>query len=252
MRKRIFQIIEVAEESDRASAVYDCIMLITIVVSMIPLMFKETTTLFITIDKITVTLFIIDYLLRWMTADFKLGSSSPVSFIKYPFTFMALVDLISILPSVTLLSNTFKLFRVFKVLKLMRLMRTFRVFRVFKAARYSKALVIIGNVFRNSKEALAAVGTLAIIYVIVSALVVFNIEPETFETFFDAVYWAAISLTTVGYGDVYCVTTVGKVVTMISSVFGIAIVALPAGIITAGYIDELQKRIHEKRNEEKR
>ena len=80
----------------------------------------------------------------------------------------------------------------------------------------------------------------AIAYVIISALVIFNVEPETFPTMFDAIYWATVSLTTVGYGDVYATTDVGKVITMISAILGVAIVALPAGIIIAGYQDELK------------
>lgn len=83
---------------------------------------------------------------------------------------------------------------------------------------------------------------MAIAYVLISALVIFNVEPDSFATFFDAVYWATVSLTTVGYGDIYPVTTIGRVVTMLSSVFGIAIVALPAGIITAGYMNEINEQ----------
>ena len=158
---------------------------------------------------------------------------------------MAIVDLLSILPSITVMSSVFKVFRVFRMLKVMRVFRTMRVFRVFKAARYSKSMEIIGNVIRNSTSALAAVGTLAVLYVLVSALIVFNVEPDTFGDFFEAIYWATVSLTTVGYGDIYPVTAVGKFVAMISSVFGIAIVALPAGIITAGYMEELTKE-HDK------
>lgn len=75
----------------------------------------------------------------------------------------------------------------------------------------------------------------------ISALIVFNVEPDSFNTFFDAIYWATVSLTTVGYGDIYPVSVAGRVVTMISSVFGIAIIALPSGIITAGYMDEIRK-----------
>lgn len=70
---------------------------------------------------------------------------------------------------------------------------------------------------------------------------VYNVEPESFATFFDAFYWATISLTTVGYGDIYPVTTIGRIVTMISSIFGIAIIALPSGVITASYLDEIKK-----------
>ena len=76
----------------------------------------------------------------------------------------------------------------------------------------------------------------------ISALIVFNIEPDTFSTFFDALYWATVSLTTVGYGDIYAVSYAGKIITMLSALMGIAIVALPAGIITAGYMDELNRK----------
>ena len=94
---------------------------------------------------------------------------------------------------------------------------------------------------KESKDSLVAVCLLAIGYILVSALVIFNVEPESFKSFFEAIYWATVSLTTVGYGDVYPVSALGRIITMVSSVFGIAIVALPAGIITAGYMTELQK-----------
>ena len=92
---------------------------------------------------------------------------------------------------------------------------------------------------KSSKNSLIAVCALASGYIVVSALVIYNVEPDSFETFFDAIYWATVSLTTVGYGDIYPVTTLGRLITMASSVFGIAIVALPAGIITAGYMNEI-------------
>ena len=94
---------------------------------------------------------------------------------------------------------------------------------------------------RKQKAPLLAVGTLSAAYILISALVVFNVEPDTFNNFFEAIYWAAVSLTTVGYGDIYPVSTAGRIVTMVSSFVGIAIVALPSGIITAGYLDEVQK-----------
>lgn len=241
MRKRIFEIVEASKDGDTLSSIYDVGILITVIVSLVPLAFKTTTPAFTMIDKVSVSIFIVDYLLRWITADYKFGTRGLLPFVKYPFTFMALVDLISILPSITVMSSAFKVFRVFRMLKVMRVFRTMRVVRVFKAARYSRSMEIIGNVIQNSKEALAAVGTLAILYVLVSALVVFNIEPDTFGNFFEAIYWATVSLTTVGYGDIYPVTATGKLVAMLSSVFGIAIVALPSGIITAGYMDELTK-----------
>lgn len=236
MRKRIFEIIEASKDNDVWSRVYDIFMIVVIIASLVPLAFKTEYEAFFIIDKICVVIFIIDYILRLITADYKFNKKGIGSFLRYPFTFAALIDLISILPSITVLNSGFK------VLRVMRMVRAVRVLRVFKAARYSKSIQIIARVFQSSKAPLAAVGTLAIIYVFASAMVVMNVEPDSFNTFFDAVYWATVSLTTMGYGDIYPVTTVGRLVTMVSSIFGIAIVALPAGIITAGYMEEIKKK----------
>ena len=75
-----------------------------------------------------------------------------------------------------------------------------------------------------------------------SALIIFNVEPQTFDTFFDAIYWATVSLTTMGYGDIYPVSMAGQVITMLSAILGIAIVALPASIITTGYMEEINEQ----------
>ena len=222
MRKRIFEIIEVSKNGDVVSSIYDVIMFVAIIVSVVPLAFKTEFGFFIKTDIITTILFIIDYILRYFTCDYKVNKGLK-SYIIYPFTPWAIIDLLSILPSITLLNSAFKLFR------LLRLARFFRIFRVFKAMRYSKSFSRIVLVLKKSKDTLIAVCILALIYIIISALVIFNAEPESFNTFFDAVYWATVSLTTVGYGDIYPVSTAGRVITMASSLMGIAIVALPAG-----------------------
>ena len=235
-RKRIFEIIEKSEEGDKISSVYDYFMMIVIALSLFPLAFKQESTVFYIIDKITAIIFIIDYVLRWLTADYKFEKKSITSFLRYPFSFMAIIDLLSILPSLTVVNSGFK------VLRVLRMIRAMKVLRIFKIMRYSKSFEIIGNVIKKSKESMIAVCILAIGYIVISALVIFNVEPESFHNFFDAIYWATVSLTTVGYGDIYPVTTLGRIITMISSVFGIAIVALPAGIITAGYMSEVQSQ----------
>ena len=235
MRKKIFEIIEPSQKSNIFSSIYDGFMIVIILLSLLPLCFKQTSNVLTVIDTVCLIVFIIDYLLRWITADYKYDKKSLVSFIRYPFGVFAIIDIVSILPSISALNSGFKLLRIF------RMARAFRVFRAFKMFRYSKSVRIIASVFKKSKESLIAVGTLAIAYIIISALVVFNVEPESFNNFFDAIYWATVSLTTVGYGDIYPVTTIGRIVTMVSSIFGIAIVALPAGIITAGYMSEIEK-----------
>ena len=239
MRKKLYQILEPAQDNI-FSKIYDPFMMIVIIVSITPLIFKETNEVFNILEYITVSIFLLDYLLRWITADLKLNKSV-LSFFVYPITPMAIIDLISILPTLTILNSGFKL------LKLFRLLRALKVFRTFKFLRYSKSFEIIIDVFKKQKRVLISVVTMAIAYVLVSALVIYNVEPESFGNFFAAIYWATVSLTTVGYGDIYPVTTIGRIVTMISSVFGIAIIALPSGVITAGYLSEVNK---EKQNDE--
>ena len=247
-RKRIFEIIEKADYGDKMSAIYDYLMIVVIVLSLIPLAFKRETPFFQMLDKVTVAIFIVDYFLRWATADYKFDKACIASFLRYPISLMAIIDLLSILPSITIVNSGFK------VLRVLRMFRAMRVFRVLKAMRYSKSFEIIGNVLRSSKDSLISVCALAAGYILISALIIFNVEPESFYSFFEAIYWATVSLTTVGYGDIYPVSTMGRIITMISSVFGIAIVALPAGIITAGYMTELneKQKAEEQESQEKK
>ena len=208
-------------------------MFAVIIISIIPLAFVKQQPWMLLIDKITVTIFVIDYILRWIVADDL--SKKMNKFLLYPLTPMAIIDLLAILPSISLLNSSFKLLKIFRLFKSLRLLK------ILKLVRYSKSITMICNVFKKQKETFITILVMAITYILVSALVIINVEPETFPTYFDALYWATISLTTVGYGDVYAVTTIGKIITMISSFLGIAVVALPAGIITSGLMDELSK-----------
>ena len=245
VRKRIFEVIETASENDRLSNVYDIFMMVVIIASIVSLCFKAEYPAFVVIDRVALVVFIIDYALRLFTADFKMERIKRkwVRFLIYPFTPMALIDLVCILTGFSFVSNAFK------VLKVFRLIRTLRVLRLIKAVRYSKSIQMLQAVFVEQKRPLFTVGLVAVIYILVSAIVIFNIEPESFDTFFDAVYWATISLTTVGYGDIYPVSVAGRAITMISSVFGIGIIALPSGIITAGFIKEMERQKAKKEEE---
>ncbi len=240
MRKRLFDIIQAddpADGYDAASTAYDILMILLIVLSILPLTFKVEPPIFIPVEHVAVAIFSLDYLLRWSTADYKFGKPGVMSFLRYPFSPMAIVDLLSILPSILLISPAFRILRV------MRLLRALRVLRVIKVVRYSSTIRIISDVLRESRKPMLAVLGLAAGYIILSALVMFTVESDSFDNFFEAVYWATMSLTTVGYGDIYPVTYTGRAVTMISSIMGIAIIALPSSIITAGYIKALNQRI---------
>lgn len=221
------------------SRVYDWYMLVMIIASIVPLMFIEDYPIFKIIEIVTVTAFIIDYLLRWYTSDIQLKRGWK-SYIIYPFTPMAIIDLLSILPGFNLISPEFKLLRLTRLLKIVRLLKIFR---------YSDKISIFLNVLKKERDVLFSVLLLALFYIFLTALVMFNAEPhinpntgsETFHSFFDALYWATVTLTTVGYGDLCPVTDIGRIVSMLSSLFGVAIIALPSGVITASYLEELRE-----------
>ena len=249
-RQRLFSIIEKDAEHSVASITYDWFMFVMIVISIVPLMFKTQISLFVWFDRISVIAFILDYFARWLTADYKRPNRNHLfSFATYPFTFMAIIDLLSILPSLNMIGVSFKALRAIRLLKLLR---------VLKFLRYSRRIQMLLNVFKKERSVLLTVFAIAVFYIFTTALIMFNVDQDkpnnngtvVFETFFDAVYWATTSLTTVGYGDVYPVSDFGKLVSMLSSIFGIAIIALPSGVITAGYLDELKKLENNKQNDD--
>ena len=238
MRKRIYAVLE-GNTEDRLGSAYSTFMLICILLSIVPLCFKSDNAVFHWIDKATVSVFIADYLLRWYTADYTQKPPSKSAFVRYPFTFFAIIDLLSILPSLSLLSSGFKLGKLLRLGRLLKTMRAARSFKTLRLLRYSRNFEIILSVIKKEGQSLLAVGGLAVGYVFFSALIMFQVEPDSFDTLWDALYWACVTLTTVGYGDIYPQTGIGRLVGVLSSFMGIAIVALPTGIITAGYMEML-------------
>ena len=239
MRQRIFEIIEHDTEGHFLSKLYDLLMLAVIVISLVPLAFREKYALFVWFETISVTIFIIDYLLRWITADYKLNKDKKwKSFLLYPFSLFAIIDLLSILPSLGIFKPTFKLLRITRLIK---------IFRVFKIIRYSHRIELLFNVLKKERATLLSVFMIAVFYIVITALIMFNAEGALdgenahFQNFFDALYWATTTLTTVGYGDIYPATNIGRFISMLSAILGVAIIALPSGVITASYLEELKK-----------
>ena len=132
-----------------------------------------------------------------------------------------------------------------------------KILRLFKVFRYTDKFQVLGNVIKKEKTVLLSVLAIAIFYVFVTALIMFNAEPHinpntgatTFGNFFDALYWATVTLTTVGYGDLTPVTNIGRFVSMLSSLFGVAVIALPSGVITASYLEELRGKKNNKKKD---
>lgn len=248
IRDYIHTLVEMRNEN-KWSRVYDIIMLIAIIIGILPLMFRSTNTLFWIFDLVSGICYIIDYIFRWITADYNSKRKPWVAFLVYPITPMAIIDLLSILPIVNILSPTFKL---------ARLSRLFKAMSIFKVIRYFEPLEIVMSVIRKQRFVLYTVFALALFYTFITALIMFNAEEQInpvtgdylFDSFFDAFYWAACTLTTVGYGDIYPISANGRLISIISSMVGIAIIALPSGIITAGYMDEIRSRREAKKMKE--
>lgn len=232
-RKQIFEIIE-PSTSSIWSNIYDIFMMVLILCSIIPLAFRSELPLFDILDKIAVSFFILDYLLRWLTADYAMPNQKKwKAFLNYPFTAFAIIDLLSIIPSFNIGNKALKIFRVARLLKILR---------VFKFIRYSKNVQLLMKVLRKEKSILLTVMMIAIAYIFTTALIMFNIEEsDMFADYFDALYWATTTLTTVGYGDIFPSTDIGRLISMLSSLMGVAIIALPSGVITASYLEELRE-----------
>ena len=234
LRKKIYDVIE-PNHLTKWSKVYDGFMLVVIVLSILPLTFRTEIPYFNIIDKITVSIFILDYFLRWITADLHHPKKPKwKAILLYPFTLAAIIDLLSILPSFSMCNKVFKLFRITRLLK---------VLRVLRIVRYSKNIQTLVRVLKKEKNILLVVLYIALGYILITALIMFNVEDSSmFTSFFDAIYWATTTLTTVGYGDVYPLTGVGKIISMFSSLLGVAVIALPSGVITASYLEELREQ----------
>ena len=233
IKKRTYEVIEVSSMGDASSRAYDVLMTIAVIVGLIPLTLKADNSYTFVIEILTTTIFIIDYVSRVWTADYKMGYKSFKAYIAYILSPLAIFDFLSIVPIIYVFTP---------VKSAIGLLRLFRIFRVLKLIRYSKTAVVIANVLRKVRKQLLAVLILIVLYIFVSAMLIFQLEPDLFGNFFDALYWATISITTIGYGDIYPTTNVGRLITMVSALMGVAVIALPSGMITAAYISEINRQ----------
>ena len=220
----------------RAYVLFD---IVAILISLIPLMFFLEEDIVSAIEYSTVSYFILDYLLRLIISKKKYNKGL-LSYVIFVFSFYAIVDILAIIPVFFMVSQSLK------SLRLLRLIRLIKTMRFFKMMKYSNSIDLIVRVFKKEAGLLLTVLTLALVFVFISALMIFQLEhdyqPEAFSTFFDAIWWAFATLTTVGYGDIYPLSTGGRLIAIIISFLGIAIVALPSGIIAAGFIEEFKEK----------
>ena len=199
-------------------------------------------------EVFAVTIFTFEYLARILTAHLKYPDKSRFgAIVKYIFTPMALIDLLAILPfylEIGLIAYGIKNVADTRFLRVLRLMR---LLRLFKLNRYNNSMKLIGNVMREEKEKLFITLFMVVILLVLSAALIFTFEheaqPEAFPNIYSSMWWAIATLTTVGYGDVFPVTGVGKMLAGFIALLGIGLVALPTGILASSFVTHLDEDV---------
>jgi voltage-gated potassium channel len=248
IKKRIFEIIEKSENGDKASLIFDyfiivliCLNIIAIIIGSIDNLQNIYSKQLLFFEYFSIFIFTVEYILRIWTAPYKYENSK-LSYLKFIFSFMAIIDLLAILP--------FYLPFVTNIdLRYLRIFRLFRLLRILKLNRYNNSLDLVGRVLKNEKDKLImTIFIMAILLLFASSSMYYienAVQPDKFTDILSTLWWAVATLTTIGYGDVYPITPIGKILGGIIAILGIGLIALPSGIISSGLIQEVSKSKNE-------
>jgi voltage-gated potassium channel len=249
LKKRVWEILEVDKPDDGRGKVFDAfdVFILTLIllniiaviigsVQSIEARFHSALRWF---EIFSVVVFTVEYIARlWACvsqADYMRPVSGRLRFMLRP---IAIIDLLAVLP--------FYLTFLTADLRILRALRLFRLFRIAKFGRYSSSLRLFGQVFRNKKEELTVTMMVMLMMIIMSASFMYFAEneaqPDKFPDIPSTVWWSVMTLTTVGYGDVFPITPLGRGLTMVIAILGIGMFALPVGIFGAGFVEEIQKQ----------
>lgn len=241
--ERLAEIITIGNTSDRASRIYDIISLVSIVANLIVTLMNTFDNVEAAygpvlhlIESITVAFFAADCVLRIITAKYSHpGKGTVRAVLRYIFSFNGIVDILSFVPFYLPLffpsgAAVFKIFRVM------------RIFRIFRINEYYDSLNVIMQVIINRRQQLLSSVFIILIMMLASSMCMYSIEnkaqPDVFSNAFSGIWWAASTLLTVGYGDIYPITAAGKTLGIIIAFLGVGMVAIPTGIISAGFVEQ--------------
>ena len=237
MRKKIFNIIQIGSKDDLPSRMFDIgltvVILLNILVTFLET-FKELSdlsTLFTIIEGVTVAVFCIEYILRLITADYLYPEDSKVkSRLHFMISFDGVVDLLTILPFMFL--SGFIAFRILRIV---------RIFHLFRINTHYDSFNVIRMVLHDRWKQIGS--SLVIIFIIMLAASlgmysVEHVENPGFENAFSGMWWSVSALLTVGYGDIYPITVIGKIMGILIAFAGVGLVAIPTGIISAGFVEQ--------------
>lgn len=242
LKKKIFNIIQIGDKSNRISRVFDIFITITIVLNILVTfaqMFDELSRITMglkAIEYVTLGIFCVEYVLRIWTAEYlypNIGRRQAK--LRFLISFDGVIDLLTIVP-VFFLSGfvIFRMLRVARIFHLFRLNAKYDSFNVITTVLYEKRNQIISSVF------------IVLILMLASSLCMYSVEhdtqPDVFRNAFSGVWWSMSTLLTVGYGDIYPITTLGRVMAICIAYLGVGAVAIPTGIISAGFVEQYQRK----------
>ncbi len=257
LHKRIYEIIEPADKADIQSKCFDITIIVLIIANIVSVILESFSNLQVTyriwfdvFEIISVIIFTVEYLLRLITAVHKYpGENAFRAIIKYILSPMAIIDYFAIIP--------FYIPLLIKIdLRFLRILRLTRLLRILKVNRYSKSLQLLGKVLKRKKEELVVTLFVTMILMLLAASIMYHVEsdvqPDAFPNIIASFWWAIATLTTVGYGDIYPVTILGKTLAGLIALLGIGLVALPTGIISSGFMEEFNEdKLRKKRRTSK-
>jgi voltage-gated potassium channel len=246
LKQRVWEIVEVSQPEDQVSHWFDLFILslifanvIAVVIETEPAVKSHFGPFLQAFEIFSIAIFSIEYVLRiWSCIVVPKYQNAISGRIKFALTPLALIDLLAILP--------FYLFFFGLDLRLIRIVRLIRILRVAKLARYVDALNLIGRVAKSKKEELIITSILMLFLLIISSALMYYVEntiqPDNFPSILSTMWWAVATLTTVGYGDVYPITNIGRLLAAAVAILGVGFFALPIGILGSGFVEEIHKR----------
>ena len=246
VRAKVFNMVSTGVVDQPINKLYDILSIVALILNLFAAfaitfdyMEEHYKGLLLAIEAVTTFFFAVDYVLRLFTAkELYPKLSEKDSVIKYIFSFAGLVDLLSFLPYYLPVffpagTTVFRLFRVARIL------------RLFRINSYYDQLNVITEVLSSKKQQLTASVFIILILMMASSLCMYSVEhdaqPEVFQNAFSGIWWSVSTLLTVGYGDIYPVTIAGKMLGILISFLGVGMVAIPTGIISAGFVEQYQK-----------
>lgn len=197
-------------------------------------------------EAFSIVIFTIEYILRIYISDLTHPAGTKFkSRLRFIFSFFGLIDLMAILPF-------YVPFIIRADMRFLRILRLIRFFRIFKLSRYNSTLQLIWDVMKEKKSEFLMTFFISFLSLLISAFLMYYVEspvqPDKFKNIFSSLWWAVATLTPLGYGDVAPVTTFGKVISALVAITGIGLIALPTGIISAGFIEKISKDLPDNEN----